>query len=117
MYTHPFLTMCAPKCVLHAAVQDAEEVRAVIPRRTSLLVDRGVLIVAFATHKQKSLFFFLVQACPFPGSPLAGNSSTCQVSSSPFRSLYAGPHTAVLCWRWHCTTMQGSSVLLNAEWE
>lgn len=68
MYTHPFLTMCAPKRVLHAAVQDAEEVRAVIPRRTSLLVDRGVLIVAFATHKQKSLFFFLVQACPFPWS-------------------------------------------------
>ena len=44
-------------------VQDHAEIRAVIPRRTSLLVDRGVLIVAFATHKQKSLFFFLVQVC------------------------------------------------------
>ncbi len=37
--------------------------RAVIPRRTSLLIDRGVLIVSYATHKQKSLFFFLVQVC------------------------------------------------------
>ena len=36
--------------------------RAVIPRRTALPVDRGVLIVAHATHKQKALFFFLVQA-------------------------------------------------------
>ena len=51
-----------------AAAQDVEEVRAVIPRRTSLLVDRGVLIVAFATHKQKSLFFFLVQVHPTPWS-------------------------------------------------
>ena len=34
-----------------------------IPRRTSLLPDRGVLIVSFATHKQKTLFFFLVQVC------------------------------------------------------
>ena len=41
--------------------------RAVIPRRTALPVDRGVLIVAHATHKQKALFFFLVQARPLRG--------------------------------------------------
>ena len=42
--------------------QDHPDVRAVIPRRSALPVDRGVLIVAHATHKQKALFFFLVQA-------------------------------------------------------
>ncbi len=47
--------LCPPR------MQDHAEIRAVIPRRTALLADRGVLIVAFATHKQKSLFFFLVQ--------------------------------------------------------
>ncbi len=41
--------------------QDHADVRAVIPRRTSLLTDRGVLVVSYATHKQKSLFFFLMQ--------------------------------------------------------
>lgn len=46
--------------VLHG--QDHPDVRAVIPRRSALPVDRGVLIVAHATHKQKALFFFLVQA-------------------------------------------------------
>ena len=35
--------------------------RAVIPRRSSLLGDRGVLIVSYAMHKQKTLFFFLIQ--------------------------------------------------------
>jgi len=38
------------------------EVRAVIPRRSDLPADRGVLIVSYATHKQKSMFFFLVQS-------------------------------------------------------
>ena len=43
------------------ALQDHAEVRAVIPRRSSLLGDRGVLIVNYAMHKQKTLFFFLLQ--------------------------------------------------------
>ena len=38
------------------------DVRAVIPRRTTLSEERGVLIVSYATHKQKSLIFFFVQA-------------------------------------------------------
>jgi len=42
-------------------LQDHAEVRAVIPRRSSLLGDRGVLIVSYAMHKQKTLFFFLIQ--------------------------------------------------------
>ncbi len=42
-------------------VQDHADVRAVIPRRAALRVEQGVLIVSFAMHKQKSLFFFLVQ--------------------------------------------------------
>jgi hypothetical protein len=47
-----------------ARAQDHPDVRAVIPRRSALPVDRGVLIVAHVTHKQKALFFFLVQARP-----------------------------------------------------
>ena len=35
------------------------EVRAVIPRRADLPAERGVLIVAAATHRQKTLFFLL----------------------------------------------------------
>uniref|UniRef100_A0A7R9Z712 DNA damage-binding protein 1 n=1 Tax=Chlamydomonas euryale TaxID=1486919 RepID=A0A7R9Z712_9CHLO len=42
--------------------QDHEDVRAVIPRRSDLLADRGVLIVAYATHKKKAYSFFLVQS-------------------------------------------------------
>lgn len=38
-----------------------EDIRAVIPRRSSLSEERGVLIVSYATHKQKSLIFFFVQ--------------------------------------------------------
>ena len=37
--------------------------RAVIPRRSTLAGDRGVLIVNYAMHKQKTLFFFLLQVC------------------------------------------------------
>lgn len=36
--------------------------RAVIPRRSDLLAERGVLIVAYATHKKKAYSFFLVQS-------------------------------------------------------
>lgn len=55
--------------------QDHPDVRAVIPRRSALPVDRGVLIVAHATHKQKALFFFLVQARAPAGPLLAANSA------------------------------------------
>ena len=41
--------------------EDHRDVRAVIPRRHDLPHDRGVLVVAAATHKQKAMFFFLVQ--------------------------------------------------------
>ncbi|XP_039146253.1 spliceosome-associated protein 130 A [Dioscorea cayenensis subsp. rotundata] len=37
------------------------DVRAVIPRRADLHTDRGVLIVSAAMHRQKSMFFFLLQ--------------------------------------------------------
>lgn len=38
------------------------QVRAVIPRRTDLPGDRGVLIVSFASHRRKAYAFFLVQS-------------------------------------------------------
>lgn len=51
-------------------LQDHAEVRAVIPRRTSLLGDRGVLIVSYGMHKQKTMFFFIVQV---PHPPCVSN--------------------------------------------
>lgn len=39
------------------------QVRAVIPRRSTLPGDRGVLIICHATHRTKRGFFFLLQAC------------------------------------------------------
>lgn len=41
--------------------EDHEDVRAVIPRRSDLSSDRGVLITSYATHKQKALIYFFVQ--------------------------------------------------------
>lgn len=54
-------SMTAARVIDWVIMQDHADVRAVIPRRNSLLVDRGVLIVSYAMHKQKSLFFFLLQ--------------------------------------------------------
>lgn len=47
--------------VLCCVVQGYEELRAVLPRREDLSGDRGVLIVAYASHKKKSYSFFLLQ--------------------------------------------------------
>ena len=48
-------------CVQIYKNMDHPDVRAVLPRRTSLASDRGVLIVAHATHKLKAMFFVLIQ--------------------------------------------------------
>ncbi|KAJ3708266.1 hypothetical protein LUZ61_011971 [Rhynchospora tenuis] len=52
--------VCAENFIIYRN-QDHPEVRAVIPRRTDLPEERGVLIVSAATHRQKSMFFFLLQ--------------------------------------------------------
>ncbi|PPD93895.1 hypothetical protein GOBAR_DD09083 [Gossypium barbadense] len=52
--------VCAENFVIYKN-QGHPEVRAVIPRRADLPAERGVLIVSAATHKQKSMFFFLLQ--------------------------------------------------------
>ena len=39
----------------------AAELQAVIPRRSSLSGERGVLLTCATTHKQKNLFFMLLQ--------------------------------------------------------
>ena len=59
--------MCPEACysliASHACawVQDHADVRAIIPRRSDLLADRGVLVVCYATHKKRAYSFFLVQ--------------------------------------------------------
>ncbi|KAG2431599.1 hypothetical protein HYH02_013292 [Chlamydomonas schloesseri] len=53
--------VCAENFIIYKN-QDHEEVRAVIPRRSDLPGDRGVLIVSYATHKKKAYSFFLVQS-------------------------------------------------------
>ncbi|KAK5795226.1 Splicing factor 3B subunit 3 [Gossypium arboreum] len=52
--------VCAENFVIYKN-QGHPDVRAVIPRRADLPEERGVLIVSAATHKQKSMFFFLLQ--------------------------------------------------------
>jgi splicing factor 3B subunit 3 len=52
--------VCAENFVIYKN-QNQPDVRAVIPRRQDLPPHRGVLIVSAATHKQKALFFFLLQ--------------------------------------------------------
>ncbi|KAA8534276.1 hypothetical protein F0562_031793 [Nyssa sinensis] len=52
--------VCAENFVIYKN-QGHPDVRAVIPRRADLPAERGVLIVSAAVHKQKSMFFFLLQ--------------------------------------------------------
>lgn len=52
--------VCAENFVIYKN-QGHPDVRAVIPRREDLPAERGVLIVSAAMHKQKSMFFFLLQ--------------------------------------------------------
>ncbi|KAK7270094.1 hypothetical protein RIF29_22995 [Crotalaria pallida] len=52
--------VCAENFVIYKN-QGHQEVRAVIPRRADLPIERGVLIVSAAMHKLKSSFFFLLQ--------------------------------------------------------
>ncbi|KAF2295939.1 hypothetical protein GH714_035240 [Hevea brasiliensis] len=52
--------VCAENFVIYKN-EGHPDVRAVIPRRADLPAERGVLIVSAATHKQKSMFFFLLQ--------------------------------------------------------
>lgn len=52
--------VCAENFVIYKN-QGHPDVRAVIPRRADLPAERGVLIVSTATHRQKTMFFFLLQ--------------------------------------------------------
>ncbi|KAG2723652.1 hypothetical protein I3760_02G179300 [Carya illinoinensis] len=52
--------VCAENFVIYKN-QGHPDLRAVIPRRVDLPAERGVLIVSAAVHKQKAMFFFLLQ--------------------------------------------------------
>ncbi|MQL70779.1 hypothetical protein Taro_003148 [Colocasia esculenta] len=52
--------VCAENFVIYKN-QGHPDVRAVIPRRADLPAERGVLVISAATHRQKSLFLFLLQ--------------------------------------------------------
>ncbi len=56
------------------------QVRAVIPRRSSLPGDRGVLIVCNATHKTRKGFFFLLQVIGWwdPVAQATVSANSCQ---------------------------------------
>lgn len=57
-----FVSMCpAPQSHCYFRHQGHDEVRTVLPRREDLSGDRGVLIVAYASHKKKAYSFFLLQ--------------------------------------------------------
>mmetsp|Transcript_24270 Transcript_24270/g.47531 ORF Transcript_24270/g.47531 Transcript_24270/m.47531 type:complete len:1062 (+) Transcript_24270:1-3186(+) len=52
--------VCAENYVIYKDI-DHDDVKVPIPRRMGTPTDKGILIVTAATHKQKNLFFFLVQ--------------------------------------------------------
>lgn len=53
--------ICAENYIIWHA-EDQQEVRTIVPRRHSLPAAKTVLITAAATHKQKNLFFMLIQS-------------------------------------------------------
>lgn len=53
--------VCAENYLIYMKDGMAETIQAVIPRRNTLRGDRGVLIVAWAKHQVKTMFFFLLQ--------------------------------------------------------
>lgn len=53
--------VCAENYIIYKH-QGAPEVKAALPRREGFDPSRPLLIVSYATHKQKDLFFFLVQS-------------------------------------------------------
>ncbi len=52
---------CAENYLIYMKDGMPETIQAVIPRRNTLRGDRGVLIVAWAKHQVKTMFFFLLQ--------------------------------------------------------
>ncbi|KAL9259372.1 Spliceosome-associated protein 130 B-like protein [Drosera capensis] len=52
--------VCAENYIIYKN-QGHQDLRAVIPRRLDLPNERGVLVVSAVMHKQKSMFFFLMQ--------------------------------------------------------
>ena len=57
--------VCAENYLIYMKDGMSETIQAVIPRRNNLRGDRGVLIVAWAKHQVKTMFFFLLQVgCP-----------------------------------------------------
>ena len=55
------VVVCAENFIIYKN-RDHADVRAVIPRRKDLPPERGCLITAASLHRQKGLFFFLVQS-------------------------------------------------------
>lgn len=53
--------VCAENYLIYMKDGITETIQAVIPRRNNLRGDRGVLIVAWAKHQVKTMFFFLLQ--------------------------------------------------------
>ena len=53
--------VCAENYLIYMKDGMPELIQAVIPRRANLRGDRGVLIVAWAKHQVKTMFFFLLQ--------------------------------------------------------
>lgn len=53
--------VCAENYLIYMKDGMAETIQAVIPRRNNLRGDRGVLIVSWAKHQVKTMFFFLLQ--------------------------------------------------------
>jgi len=54
--------VCAENWIIYQNPEGEDDVRAPIPRRAGTPDEKGLLITSYAVHKQRDLFFFLVQS-------------------------------------------------------
>ena len=69
--------VCAENYLIYMKDGMAERIQAVIPRRNNLRGDRGVLIVSWAKHQVKTMFFFLLQVSFGPPMQALSLSLSC----------------------------------------
>lgn len=83
--------VCCENFVLYRNLDNQGELRAVIPRRSSLPGHRGVLLVSGTSHRTKSTFFFLLQS----EATICRAARACQLHALASRPL-ASRHAATL---------------------
>ena len=99
--------------------------RAPLPRRTGYDEDKGLLIVAYASHKQKDMTFFLLQVRPFCCALTHASEVTIRIAATSERSedapILAPPsHTCsfysntLQCFVFRCVALREVSIVAHS---